>query len=735
MPVQATQSLTVPPPSPEPNYTQSRTGGRLSFNFKSVPWELALRRIAQEAGMSLQMNRLPPGTFTFFDDNQYSATEAIDLLNDHLLPLGFILARNSRNLVLLNTKDALPENLVPHVDSSDLPRLGRNELASIAIPVYQGTVKDAEREAKELVGPLGIVVALTSPRQILVTDTGSNLRRIHGLMTSGTLGGSGQPSLVHQLRNTSAEEVALAINEFLAINRQPASSGTSDASSVARVVIAEKTTNSLLVRGTPAELKTVRALIQQLDGPPPQVLIQALLVEVELGNTDEFGVELGIQDSVLFDRSVIDNILTVTETMTTPGGNQTTNQRIISQTAAPGFNFNNQPLGNNTAITPGTVAGQALSNFGVGRVNGDLGFGGLVLSAGSDSVNVLLRALAAKYKLEVLSRPQIRTVDNHEALIQIGRQVPVVDGVSVTAVGSANPVIRQDQSGIILKVTPRISPDGLVLINVNAEKSAFQLAPGTGVPIFTDATNGNVIEAPVKDITTAETTVSMQNGQTIILGGMITRDLIKVRRKVPYLADIPYAGELFQYRLDRKTRKELLIFLTPHIVRNTSQSDQQLMTEAARVHTPYETVEQIHGPIPRMCPQHGTNPNASCGHCLSYYRSASGHATPSPITPVQHTGPMSAGSIQHAAWSAQQAPGHRRTGSNQSQPDQSGHTGLKRGWKPFSNLKTLFGRSRGAPGTEASSAGEQARTGVWNDSATGTAAPVFLPVARPQRRR
>ncbi|MFN8705823.1 MAG: type II secretion system protein GspD, partial [Planctomyces sp.] len=215
-------------------------------------------------------------------------------------------------------------------------------------------------------------------------------------------------------------------------------------------------------------------------------------------------------------------------TTTAPNGTQTTNQNIISRTAAPGFNYNNQPLGNNVAANPTRLGPQGLSNFGVGRVNGDLGFGGLVLSAGSESVNLLLRALDAQFNIDVLSRPQIRAVENHQAFIQIGQQVPVVDGVSVTPVGSANPVIRQDQAGIILKVTPRISPDGRVQLDVNAEKSAFNLAPGTGVPIFTDATNGNVIEAPIKDITTADTTVSVQSGQTIVLGGMITNDQTNV---------------------------------------------------------------------------------------------------------------------------------------------------------------------------------------------------------------
>jgi type II secretory pathway component GspD/PulD (secretin) len=182
-------------------------------------------------------------------------------------------------------------------------------------------------------------------------------------------------------------------------------------------------------------------------------------------------------------------------------------------------------------------------------------------------------------------------------MIQIGKQVPVVDGVSVTAVGSANPVIRQDQAGIILKVTPKISPDNQVLVDVKAEKSAYQLTPGTGVPIFTDAANGNVIEAPVKDITTAATTVNIESGETIVLGGMITRDMIALNRKVPFLGDIPYLGKLFQYRMNDTKRKELLIFLTPVIVRERADSETFKREEIHRTSLPLSEVQEIHGEV------------------------------------------------------------------------------------------------------------------------------------------
>ncbi len=348
-------------------------------------------------------------------------------------------------------------------------------------------------------------------------------------------------------------------------------------------VVPEPMTNSLLIEGTPDEIARIEALVRDLDSDPGQVTIQALLVEVVLGNTNEFGVELGFQDSVLFDRSVINNLVTIPTTNTAPNGVQTTTTNVLSQTSTPGFNFNGSALGNNTSVNPSNVGRQGLSNLGVGRINGDLGFGGLVLSAGSNSVNALLRALAERHKLDVLSRPHIRTVNNREALIQIGQQVPVIDGVTLSPNGLANPVVRQDKAGIILKVTPRIAADGMIQINVQAEKSAYQLVAGSGVPIFTDASTGNVIEAPVKDITTAQTTVTAMSGQTIVLGGMITRDDSKVERKVPFLGDIPLLGRLFRFDGQQSNRKELLIFLTPSIVNSDAESDCMAATEAERM--------------------------------------------------------------------------------------------------------------------------------------------------------
>ncbi len=501
---------------------------------------------------------------------------------------------NETKLTVVSASNAHREGIVPFVPLRALSSLGRNELVSVAFPTSGASGEQIITEVQQLVSPLGRVQALSNSSRIIVADTGSSLRRLYDLLSGSGLAASDAEQYVIHLRNAKAVEVAAVINQRFGRGLEVASpmgiaqtsGSTAGATGMGMgnsVVVPVAQSECLLLEGTPEEIARIEAVVRQIDREPPQVVIQALLVEVLLGNSNETGVELGFQDSVLFDRSVIDNVVSITQTNTNPNGVQTTNQQIISQTASPGFNFNGAALGNNVTVNPSAVGKQSLTNLGLGRVSGDLGFGGLVLSAGSSSVNVLLRALAENHKVDVLSRPQVRAINNREALIQIGQQVPIVEGVSLTPNGNANPIIRQDKAGIILKVTPRIGDDGVVQIDVQAEKSAYQLAPGSGVPIFTDATKGNIIEAPVKDITTAQTTVVALSGQTIVLGGMITRDQSEVHRKVPFLGDIPLLGRLFRVDLLQNNRKELLIFLTPTIVANALESDCHAVQEAERI--------------------------------------------------------------------------------------------------------------------------------------------------------
>jgi len=395
-------------------------------------------------------------------------------------------------------------------------------------------------------------------------------------------------SHVYRLRNAPAANVSTAINTFLTNVRTMQQATPGIISPFAQIeqeviVVAETVSNSLIVSATPRYFDEIRKIIEKLDERPPMVMIQVLIAQVTLTDQEEFGVEFGLQDGLLFDRSAA-----ITSTGT-PGNSLN-----------PGYPFNNLPLGNSptgpsgdsTLNNAALVGSQGLSSFGLNRTN-PLGFGGLVFSASSENLSVLLRALKVNGRVEVLSRPQIMTLDNQVAYVQVGQQVPQITGSSSTAVGQNN-TIGQVQVGLILQVTPRISPDNIVAMQIEAQKSAVG-PESEGIPV--SALNGQIIRSPRIDITLAQTTVSAQDGQTVVLGGLITKNKTDFHRKVPWVGDIPILGRLFRYDGVSNERDELLIIMTPHIVRNEAQAEEIKKIEAARMNWCLSDVISLTGEV------------------------------------------------------------------------------------------------------------------------------------------
>ncbi|MCA9035010.1 MAG: hypothetical protein KDA91_07770 [Planctomycetaceae bacterium] len=379
------------------------------------------------------------------------------------------------------------------------------------------------------------------------------------------------------LRNAPAEVVAAALLSFLEQQASLQDSSADLVSNIERlrqeVLVAEDTnSNSLIISASPQYFTQITKIVETLDATPPEVVIQGLIVEVTLDATDEFGIELGFQDPLLLSRSL--------SAITTP---------------APGMNFNNTlvALGNGTTNS-NAVGTQGLSNFSLGRQNADLGFGGFVFSAQSDAVSVLLRALASRRTVQILSRPQIRTTHNSLGIVSVGQSVPVVNGVNITTLGTANPTVVRENTGISLEVTPRITPDGIIAMSVYANKSSLA---ANGVPIYVDGNSGNSIESPIINQSIADTTVNVPNGQTIVIGGMITKSDSTLERKVPWLGDLPIVGKAFRYDGTTTSRTELLIFLTPRIILNDLDSELIKQVESERLHFIESEAEELHGPL------------------------------------------------------------------------------------------------------------------------------------------
>jgi type II secretion system protein D len=384
---------------------------------------------------------------------------------------------------------------------------------------------------------------------------------------------------VYRLNNAPAIDVANAINEFLRSQRQVeqlAPETISPFEQIERevIVVPEPVNNSLIISATPRYYEEIMKLVEGLDKRPPMVLIQVLIAEVVLDDFDEMGIELGVQDSLLFDRST-----------------------IVNNVLNPGFLFNNQQLGNDPgAASVGTrdhFGPQVLSSFAVARSNSELGYGGLVISGGNDEVSILIRALQDDRRLDVLSRPQVMTLDNQPAFVQVGQRVPRITSSQITNGGTVINNTVLENVGILLGVTPRISPEGLVVMEIDAEKSRLG-SVDDGIPISIN-NNGDVIRSPIIDTITAQTTVSAASGQTVILGGLITKNDQTIARRVPHLSEIPILGSLFRFDSIDRRRTELLFIMTPYIVRDDDDIEMVKQMESQRMSWCLADVVSIHG--------------------------------------------------------------------------------------------------------------------------------------------
>ncbi len=392
---------------------------------------------------------------------------------------------------------------------------------------------------------------------ILVAGSRNDLDTINAIIAR--LEDADAPAVVPQvikLRNAAAADVALAVTTF--VNTQFNLLNTavpSTAFTLQRnlVVVAEPVTNSLLISATPQLSTQINEFISRLDAPPPQVFISVVIAEVNLSKREEFGVELGIQSPILFTRSSVGG---------TPG--------------TPGFNFNSTAaLPNATSAIPGQVGFQGLGNLGVGRLGAN-GAGGLVFSAASDSVSVLIRALGTQSRLDLLSRPSLTLTDNQQGFFQVGQSYPVLSGSTIATGGLAQQSIEYRDIGVVLRVVPRINAaEGRVLLRVEP-----QVATVNSVPVALSAG----INAPLFDVQTLQTTVSAGDGETIILGGLIRNQDLKSENKIPVLGDLPYIGAAFRYRTQDQQRRELIFILTPHIIRDELDHARLTAIEAAKMH-------------------------------------------------------------------------------------------------------------------------------------------------------
>ncbi len=348
--------------------------------------------------------------------------------------------------------------------------------------------------------------------------------------------GTRREEKVYPLRNARATDVAQALNTFLTQEQERIlrTLGPDRAGSILQQlerevsVVGVTDSNTLMISASPRYMEKIQGIIDELDKNPPQVLISVMLAEVTLDSDEQWGMDL---------------------------------------TVGP---FRGDRV---TASSSFGLAAATLSGLGVPN-----------LSVSTDDLELLVRALEAQGRLEVLSRPQILVNNNVNATFQVGQNIGIVDDVQISDNGTARSSVSREDIGIILDVLPSISPDRFVRMEVKPEISSLS-ARTTQV--------SEDFQAPIIDTRKVDTVVTVKDGQTVVIGGLFSTRTETRNQKVPFFGDIPILGLPFRTRLHRREKTEFLVVITPHVV--SSVEDAKKYTDDAIIDmtVPKETKDQI----------------------------------------------------------------------------------------------------------------------------------------------
>ena len=277
-------------------------------------------------------------------------------------------------------------------------------------------------------------------------------------------------------------------------------------------ITSDMETRRLIIVTDDATNENIKTIIANLDKPKPQVLINVVFLQVTHDNDLDLGAEASYKGRIAIE---------------------------------------NNPQGN------------ALTKFGLAGALADPTAYGAFYKVLGGNVDATIHALAAVNKTEILSRPSILTRSSQQATILVGQSIPLITNsrVSDTNNTTINTVTYQDV-GIILRVTPFITQQGLVEMIVSPEISSLS---ATTVPI------SNTVNSPVIDKRSADTVVVTPSDSTVVIGGLISTQKIEQENKVPLLGDIPILGYAFKRKIKKDQKTELLIFLTPHVVRDPNE--------------------------------------------------------------------------------------------------------------------------------------------------------------------
>ena len=527
--------------------------------LKIVPLNEAKQDADVSSGPSLSGGEQ---TVTHVVTVQYgSATQMVALLRPLMAPTSQLSVYAPANTLILTDYASNIQNLLRIVGILDregaaeitivaLKHASATDIADVITRLYPNVTQamPGMPQMPQNVGESERVLIFPDPRtnsMLIRTDNQSNLKQVRELIerldVPAKIGGN---TRVVYLRNADAVKMAEILRGLMsgergaavaapAVPGRPAAAKGAEAS----LIQADEATNSLIISASDAVFNNLRAVIEKLDVRRAQVYIEALIAEVSTEKASEFGFQWAAG----------------------------TNVRGGTAGAVANFPASGVPIVGAAAADSAVLAGSLSKAAGL-----SLAYVGkdITLPNGTTvkGLGALARALEEQSIANILSTPNLLTLDNAEAKIIVGKNVPFLTGsfsqTGGTTTGAVNPfqtIDRQDV-GLTLKIKPQISEGGSIKLKILQEVSSLAGAVGVGASDL--ITNKRSID----------TTVIVDDGNTVVLGGLVEDNVSETTQAVPFLGRIPLLGWLFKYRTQKKTKTNLMVFLRPVIVRSPQDS-------------------------------------------------------------------------------------------------------------------------------------------------------------------
>jgi type II secretory pathway component GspD/PulD (secretin) len=444
-------------------------------------------------------------------------------------------------------------------DPERIPATGKSLIQVIPINYLQST------EVVKLVTPFisanAVVLDVPKSNQIIIVDTDASIKRIMGLIDTfdnETQKKKRAQVFVYPVQNGKAKDIASLLQQIF-LGAKTGTGTTSKTSTTTTTttgqtsvqppaqapvlpsitsitgggvvtgemlvsnvtkIFADEIINSVIVLATPEDYETIRETIAKIDVIPRQVVIEGVIAQVTLTDNLSLGLAYAFKTQIKFGRSLI-------------SGN---------------IGFNTDTLSNMDS-TDSTIRPSRSGFSYVGTDEKGL-------------YRAYINALASESKGKLLAAPHILVSDNREARIQVGQQVPIVTSETFgSSTVAPQRTIQYKDIGIILKVKPQVNDSGLISLDIAQEVSSYST-----IELITNE------KSIVVNKTEASTTLTVQDGETIIIGGLIREDNTNSDSGVPFLSKIPLLGFLFGNRSRDTSRQELIILLTPHVLKNQKEA-------------------------------------------------------------------------------------------------------------------------------------------------------------------